>query len=343
MRRKGKVTVAFSGGKDSTAAVLILRERGHDVRAVTMRLGTPFEKERLHRIHRLARHLDLPLQEEDLTAQFRRRVVSYFVRTYRRGGTPNPCAICNAAVKFGILRDRLGHLGADDAYATGHYAATAERNGAVFLIEPRERRKSQIYFLSLVGRARLQGSVFPLADHTLEEVRSMVDGLPLADPKESQDVCFLQDVDLMAYLRRRTPELFRPGAILNTAGEVIGAHDGVVYFTIGQRRGIRFSSARKLYVVAKDVAANTITLGEDRDLHSESLDVAQPLLWRPLRVGETLTAKVRYQGRAAPVRIVRADRRRVSARFDAAVRAVTPGQIAVFYDGDLIAAAGRIV
>jgi tRNA-specific 2-thiouridylase len=249
---------------------------------------------------------------------------------------------CNVKIKFKELKNWVLDSGRGDWYATGHYAAVRELDGRLCLSEPRERRKSQIYFLSMIGPQALDRTLFPLSDRTLEEVRTMVARLPLADDKESQDVCFLKDIDLMSFLRGRLPRLFEPGDILNTSGRVIGGHEGVVYFTIGQRRGTRFSSDRKLYVVGKDVAANTITLGEDADLMSDRLVVDHPVLWLKVVAGDVFQAKVRYLNRASEIEIVESGPDRLVGRFSEPVRAITPGQVAVFYRGDTITAAGFI-
>jgi tRNA-specific 2-thiouridylase len=188
----------------------------------------------------------------------------------------------------------------------------------------------------------LEKIVFPIAALTIGQVRAKVAGLPLANPEESQDVCFLQGEDLAPYLMRHFPESFREGDILDTGGQAIGRHRGAMHFTVGQRRGTGFASDRKRYVVARDLEANTVILGDEADLLSGTLTVKNPVFWRPLRAGESLSVKVRYQFQGHEAEIVEANAAGIRAVFKAPVRAVTPGQFGVFYDNDTIVAAGEI-
>jgi tRNA-specific 2-thiouridylase len=338
----GTVTVAFSGGKDSTAAILLLREQGYAARALTMRLGLDGEDEKLARIENLARVLSVPWEVRDVSRAFRANVLDYFFNAYRSGLTPNPCVLCNRSIKFGLLLAEMKKNSPDAFFASGHYANKVCRDGRWFLGEPVDRGKSQIYFLAMIDPAVLEKILFPIAALTIGQVRAKVAGLPLANIEESQDVCFLQGASLVSYLSRHIPESFVEGDILDTEGKKIGRHRGAVHFTIGQRRGTRFASDRKLYVVGRDMAANTVTLGDEQDLLAEILTVVRPVFWRPLQVGERLAIKTRYQlhGHEAKITAVSADQ--VQAVFTKPVRAVTPGQFGVFYDNGIIVAAGEI-
>jgi tRNA-specific 2-thiouridylase len=277
--------------------------------------------------------------------------MEYFIAAYRRGLTPNPCVLCNRHVKFGLLLDEMKKNAPDGFFATGHYAAKvliSAPEGSLrgeerwFLREPRDLGKSQIYFLAMIEPAVLGNVLFPLAGMTVGQVRRKVAGLPLANARESQDVCFLQGEELASFLRRHLPDAFRPGDFLNAVGEKIGRHDGALGYTIGQRRGTRFASDRRLYVVGRDIAANTVILGEEKDLVHSSLAVTGPVFWRPLQTGETLTIKIRYERHGHEAEITEATAGCIRAIFKKPVRAVTPGQFAVFYDSDVIAAAGEI-
>jgi tRNA-specific 2-thiouridylase len=307
------VAVAFSGGKDSTTAIILLREQGYEVRALTMRLGLSGEDEKLARIGNLARVLDVPWQVLDVRFEFREKVLIYAKKS-------DP----------------------DSWFASGHYADKVCLNGRWFFKEPVDRRKSQIYFLAMIEPVVLAKVLFPISAVTIDQVRAKVAGLPLANKEESQDVCFLQGENLAAFLLRHLPKSFREGDILDRCGNTIGRHQGAIHFTIGQRRGTRHASDRRLYVVGRDLAANTVTLGDEHDLFSGSMTVINPVFWRPLQVGEILSVKIRYQlhGHAAEIAEVSATHIRVI--YKKAVRAVTPGQFGVFYDGDIIVAAGEI-
>ena len=337
------VTVAFSGGKDSTAAILLLLEQGYEVEALTMRLGIPGEEEKLARIENLARVLAVPWLVSDQRAAFREKVLIYFLNAYRIGLTPNPCVICNRHLKFGLLLTEMEKKSPGGFLASGHYADKVCREGRWFLKEPLDRRKAQIYFLAMIDPAVLTKVLFPIAALTISQVRAKVAGLPLANREESQDVCFLQSETLASYLARHIPESFSDGDFIDVHGKKLGRHHGVIHFTVGQRRGTGHASDRRLYVVGRDMAANTVTLGDEPDLQAGSLSVKNPVFWRPLHSGEKLTAKIRYQLHGYDAEITEVSATDIRAIFKKPVRAVTPGQFGVFYDGDIIVAAGEIV
>ncbi|MBN2399022.1 MAG: tRNA 2-thiouridine(34) synthase MnmA [Candidatus Aminicenantes bacterium] len=336
------VTVAFSGGKDSTAAILLLREQGYLVRALTMRLGLAGEDEKLIRVEKLARAIAIPWQACDLRAAFREKVLDYFLHAYRSGLTPNPCVVCNRQIKFALLLAEAKRKSAAGFFATGHYADKFCANGRWFLHEPLDRHKSQIYFLAMIEPSVLSDVLFPIATMTIGQVREKVAGLPLANLEESQDVCFLQGEPLAVFLGRHLPDSFKAGDILDKAGRPIGRHQGAIHFTAGQRRGTHHASDRRLYVVLRDLGANTIMLGDEGDLLAETVTVQTPVFWRKLRVGEQLSVKIRYQLQGHAAEIAEISESRIHAVFKKPVRAVTPGQFGVFYDGDVIVAGGEI-
>lgn len=342
MNRK-KVVVGLSGGKDSTTAVVLLKEQGYDVHALTMELGLEGEKERIEQIKHLTDVLRVPFKTVDIRETFKEKVIDYFIDAYANNLTPNPCTVCNNEIKFNLLmKQALQNMGAD-FYATGHYAKKIEINGRVFLTEPEDRKKSQIYFLSMIGNEALKPVLFPLSGLPIEKVRKTVKGLPLANREESQDVCFLHNRRLMDFLKDHLPQhYFRRGDILDVKGNKIGRHKGAVYFTIGQRRGTHFPSDRKLYVVKKDVKKNTITLGEVKHLYSHSVTIVKPVFWRPIEVGEILKGKFRYMSPLQDVRISNVSEYMITAAFEEPVRSITPGQISAFYDHGMIVAAGFI-
>ena len=258
--------------------------------------------------------------------------------------------ICNRTVKFGLLMNEMKTHIPTGCFASGHYAGKvfldgpegSAARGRWFLKEPLDRRKSQIYFLAMIEPAVLEKIIFPIANLTIEQVRTKVAGLPLANCEESQDVCFLQGENLSTFLSRHLPGSFKEGDILDTGGKPIGRHQGAIHFTVGQRRGTGHASDRRLYVIGRDIAANTVTLGDEDDLLADVLTVKAPVFWRPLRIGEKLSVKVRYQLHGHEAEIVETSATGIRAVFNKPVRAVTPGQFGVFYDGDIIVAAGEI-
>lgn len=337
-----RVAVGFSGGKDSTTAAILLKEKGYDVLALTMLLGLKNEEEKIRKIKNLAAALDIPLKTVDMKETFKEKVIDYFIRSYAAGKTPNPCVVCNNKIKFKLLMDDACKKEDCQLYATGHYADKVQIKGDYFLKEPAENKKSQIYFLAMIGRERLKQIIFPLANLKIAQVRQMVKHLPLANKEESQDVCFLQDVNLMDYLRSHLPGKFIEGDILDINGNKIGTHQGAINFTVGQRRGTRFSSDRKLYVIETDVKNNTITLDEDKYLYKESIEIVEPVFWKSIKPGDIFKVKVRYLSKFSQAEVIEVSEKYIRARFEKPVRAVTPGQIGVFYDNDIIAAAGVI-
>ena len=343
MRGREKVVVGFSGGKDSTTAIILLKEKGYDVSALTMKLGLAGEDEKLIRVKELAGLLNVPHKIIDLRTEFKDRVINYFVDSYKSGITPNPCVICNNRIKFELLMDfGINNLGSS-LFATGHYADKIEISGKYFLKEPEEKKKSQIYFLSMIGGERLKKVLFPISSISLDKVRETVADLPLGNSKESQDVCFLSGYKLVDYLKEHIPEAFKKGEILDISGNKIGDHDGSINFTIGQRRGTRFPSDGKLYVVKKDVINNTITLGKETDLYSEGFEVKNPVIWKEIREGEHYKARIRYMSKFEDVVIKEVSPASIKVEFTSPVKSVTSGQIGAFFEDDIIVASGFIV
>lgn len=342
MSRKS-VTVGFSGGKDSTTSIILLKKEGYDVSALTMQLGLSGEDEKLIRVKELAGILDVPHEIIDLRTEFKERVITYFTDSYKAGITPNPCVICNNRIKFELLMDFGTKNMGSDFFATGHYADKVEIDGKYFLAEPEEKKKSQIYFLSMIGGERLKNVLFPISSISLDKVRDIVADLPLGNSRESQDVCFLSGYKLVDYLKEHIPEAFEKGDILDTAGEKIGTHSGSINFTIGQRRGTRFPSDGKLYVVRKDVKKNTITLGKENDLYSESFEVRDPVIWKEIKKGEHYKARIRYMSKFEDVVITGVSPDSITAEFTSPVKSVTSGQAGAFFENGIIVGSGFIV
>jgi len=344
-----KVMVAMSGGVDSSVAALLLKERGYEVRGVTMCFGvkgTADAKasccgpEALEDARRVCERLGIPHHVMDLSEDLEEQVIKRFVLAYLEGITPNPCVDCNRYLKFGTLLQRARAMGFE-YLATGHYAGI-EKNGSGYLMKkPKDRQKDQTYFLYPIRGEALASILFPLASFTKEEVRGMAQGagLPVAGKPESQDICFVTGKNHGDFVAGRAPGI-RPGPIMDMRGKVLGEHKGIVHYTIGQRGGLGISYRTPLYVSAIDARGNRIVVGERKDLKARGL-VAGDLNILVWPWPERVFAKIRYRKKEFQCSIFR-QRDSILVTFAEEQEAVAPGQAVVFYDGDAVLGGGRI-
>lgn len=358
--KKKRVVVAMSGGVDSTVAAGLLKERGYEVIGVTMKLyDLPRELCRSEELraccgakavedaHQAAFDLGLSHFVIDLRKEFETAVIKDFCREYGRGRTPNPCVRCNEHIKFRLLAQRAGRLGAE-LIATGHHARVGyhKDSGRWRLRKGRDAAKDQSYFLYTLTQDELSRSLFPVGGLLKREVRGLARkwGLRVADKTESQDVCFAPLGDYPDFLKKRSPRAFVPGPIKDGAGAVLGRHAGIGHFTVGQRRGLGIAAARPLYVAGIDGPTNTVFVGENEDLFSKSLTasavnwIAVEKIGAPARV----KARIRYRHEAAAALVTPLKKGRVRVDFDRPQRAVAPGQSVVFYVRDAVVGGGII-
>ncbi|MBF0461951.1 MAG: tRNA 2-thiouridine(34) synthase MnmA [Magnetococcales bacterium] len=352
---KKRVTVAMSGGVDSSVAAACLLEQGYEVIGLTMRLwseegGTRARRaccatEDVYDARRVAQTLGIPFFVVDLEAEFRAAVVADFVTTYAAGQTPNPCIRCNQILKFEHLLRKSHELQAE-FLATGHYALRTEGPSGPQLWRGQDRQKDQSYFLFTVTSDQLRHLRFPLGDLTKGQTRALAErfGLHLAHKGESQDLCFVPDGDTAAFLARMGAGWFQPGPIVNLAGQVVGKHDGVGGYTIGQRKGLGIASATPLYVVAIEAAHHRLVVGPESALWRSMLQVREinwlgdePLL-APMRVG----ARIRYAAEAQPGWLRSTGAGCAKMVFDTPQRAIAPGQACVFYAAERVLGGGWI-
>jgi tRNA-specific 2-thiouridylase len=300
----------------------------------------------LHDARRVAAAIGIPHYVLNLERQFQDTVVANFVDEYARGRTPIPCAHCNSDLKFQTLVDRAAGFGAETV-ATGHYARVdRDAEGRFHLRRGLDPRKDQSYFLFALTQAQLARAAFPIGDMQKAEVRECARslGLPVADKPDSQEICFVPDGDYAAFVERRLPDAPREGVITAADGRLLGRHDGVHKFTVGQRRGLRLSSSEPLFVLEIRPESQTVVVGRREALDEGTCLVGQ-VNWIGGTPGGALRAavQIRHRHPAAPATIVALDEGRAQVEFDAPQRAVTPGQAAVFYgEGDEVLGGGWI-
>jgi tRNA-specific 2-thiouridylase len=343
-----KVLVAMSGGVDSSVSAALLKDKGCEVAGATMCLGfsagTGQKKccgpKEIDDALRVCTALGMRHYVFDFSEDMEALVIGNFLSEYSRGRTPNPCIECNRHLKFRVLLKKARALGFD-YLATGHYAGITEQGGSCYLQRPKDRRKDQTYFLYCIAPGDLQQCLFPLADYTKDEVRLLArqHRLPVAEKPESQDICFIPEKGLHAFLEARLPEAI-PGDIVDAGGTVLGRHKGICFYTIGQRQGLGISAHYPLYVTALDADRQRVIVGYKNCLKAAGL-VAGGINMLSDDVPQQAHAKIRYGHKAQPCSFtVSGDE--LTVVFNEPQEAVTPGQSVVLYDGDRVLGGGII-
>lgn len=344
------VIVGMSGGVDSSVSAALLRERGYSIAGVHLRMpvfGQQNGDGREEAARAVAQHLSIPLRVVDVREEFEREIIDDFVRAYAGGRTPNPCVHCNDRIKFRHLLRQARGEGANRV-ATGHYVGTlrVEGTGRTALSIGRNGNE-QSYFLSALSQEALHHAVFPLSRFQKAEVRRMARSrqIPVHDRPDSQDLCFLTNARYTEMLRERCPEAFRPGPIVDVSGTVLGEHQGIAAYTLGQRRGLGIAHHQPLYVAELRPDDNTVVVGEKEHVYRDSITVGEVnwMAW-PGPPSEPLSAKVKirynHAGATATVRTI--DEERVRVDFEEKQEAPSPGQAAVFYRDGMVLGGGTI-
>ncbi len=347
-----RVLVAMSGGVDSSMAALLLQEQGYEVIGATLNLWSYDGREEPYNgccsleVRAVAEQLGIPHHFVDEGAVFYERVIEPFIEEYLAGHTPSPCGRCNRLVRFPKLLELADALGCD-LLATGHHARIDWENGKPYLLRARDSLKDQSYFLCGLTREQLRRILFPVGDYLKEELREIArrHGLIAARKPESQDLCFLPHGDRRRFVRERANGALRPGEIVDLEGRVLGEHPGLAFYTIGQRRGLGISAGEKLYVVALDREQGRVIVGPEEALYAEGLIAGEVHLIHPgeIQDEEQIEVKIRYRSRLAPAILqLMETSKRVRVLFEEPQRAVTPGQLAVFYHAEKVLGGGTI-
>lgn len=345
------VAVAMSGGVDSSLAAALLAKKGCRVIGLTMRLfcyeGIDNEKnccslKSIEAARQAAQRFGFPHYVVDCEPEFKSSVIDYFIEQYRQGRTPNPCVACNQKIKFGLLLNKAKGLGCD-LMATGHYARIKTIKGQPVLARGKDAKKDQSYFLWTLSREQLGSVIFPLGGLDKQKVRELAAGYGLesAQRPESQEICFIPGGKYSEFMKKAIGS--RPGPIVNQQGKVLGQHQGIANYTIGQRGGLGIALGRPQYVLSIDAAQNRITVGEDVELMTGRL-LASDVNWiaeRPKKAVKAMV-KIRHQHTGAEAVVNPLDGNRAEVTFKNQQRAVTPGQSVVFYKGDLVLGGGVI-
>lgn len=355
--RKTRVVVGMSGGVDSSAAAALLVEQGYDVVGITLKL---WPQDCVNRAEdkccgpqavtdarSVSHKLNIPYYLVDEAEEFQKHVINYFAEEYRAGRTPNPCVMCNDRLKFGTLISRAHKLGAEKI-ATGHFARVEPNaDGTRYLLKRgRDPRKDQSYFLFTLKQDQLARTIFPLGELTKSDTREIARECELktADKEESMEICFVPDKDYGKFLQQSNLVHKHQGDVVDVHGRVLGKHDGIEFYTIGQRKGLGISSPKPIYVIELDAANNRVVVGDDSALDRDTFTVQRCnwIPWETPPASIEATAKIRYNHPGTPATITPLPNGDATVKLHTPQRAITPGQACVFYQDDLVLGGGWI-
>lgn len=351
-----RVVVGISGGVDSSVAAYLLKQQGHEVIGLFMVNweeidGTCTAETDYEDVKRVCNKIGIPYYSVNYAKEYYDRVFKHFLEEYKRGRTPNPDVLCNREIKFGPFLEQARRLGAD-MIATGHYCKKIEKDGKYYLAKSHDLNKDQSYFLNQLSQSQLQSVLFPLAEIDKPEVRRIAAELELstATKKDSTGICFIGERNFKNFLKNYLPAM--PGDIVDLEGNKVGRHDGLMYYTLGQRRGLNIGGRKggngeRWFVVKKDLDKNLLIVsqGEEDELFSDGL-YASEMNWIPCLPDKKefdCFAKFRYRQPDQAVKVTVLDDKHIKVDFDEPQRAITPGQYAVLYDADGICLGGGVI
>ncbi len=347
----------MSGGVDSSVTAWLLKEKGCEVIGATMCIGVMEKVERspirccglsdIEDARRVALQLGISFYVFNLREEFEREVIQYFCKEYSKGRTPNPCILCNERIKFGSFLKKALELEADFV-ATGHYARLEFDSGVKGYLLRRgvDRKKDQSYVLFSLTQDQLHHTLFPLGEYRKEEVRqkALQLGLRVHDKPESQEVCFIQETSYHPFLQERLRESIEPGPIVDKKGNVLGRHKGIPFYTIGQRRGLHLAKGKPLYVIGIDQEKNALIVGEEEEVYGDNfiVDSVHWIIAQEIISSFSAQVKIRYNHPGSEAILSPRGEDELEVKFKSPQKAITPGQAAVFYDGETVLGGGWI-
>ncbi len=353
---KKKVVIGMSGGVDSSVAAYLLKEQGYEVIGIMMKLSpdNPDYEENeggccsisaANDARRVADVLDIPFYVMNFKDAFKTNVIDNFIDEYMEGRTPNPCIVCNKDIKFEEFLRKAKALGAD-YIATGHYAKIEKQEDRYVLKKAEDDKKDQTYALYSLTQEQLSHTLMPCGDYSKPEIRNIAEriGLEVFRKRDSQEICFIPDNDHGAYIKKYSGREIKPGNFVDKKGKVIGTHKGIVYYTIGQRKGLGIALGKPVFVTDINPLTNQVVLGDEEDIFKTEL-IAKDLnfiLFDKLESNLRVTAKIRYSANPQVATLIPIENNRVKVVFDEKQRAITKGQSVVFYLENLVVGGGII-